>query len=193
MAIGLEFPRVLDAARAGAEWAWQSLYRDLAPSVLGYLRARGAPSPEDVCGDVFCQVVRDIHSFDGDESGFRSWVFVMAHHRLLDDVRRRKRRPETPVDTEDLRETSGPADTAAEAIDRVETGRLRAVIDELTPAQRDVVLLRVLGGLSIEEVASVVGKAPGAVKSLQHRGLETLRRKLEAESSSDSAALTNSP
>ncbi|HYZ91865.1 MAG TPA: RNA polymerase sigma factor [Actinomycetota bacterium] len=192
MAIGIEFPRVLDAARTGAEWAWRSLYQELAPTVIGYVRARGAHSPEDVCGEVFVQVVRDIQSFQGDEQGFRSWVFVMAHRRLLDEARRRKRRPETPVDTVDLRDLAAASDTATEAMAGVEEARLRAVLDELTPAQRDVVLLRVIADLSVEEVAQVIGKGPGAVKSLQHRALETLRGKL-TEPSEDGAALTKSP
>jgi RNA polymerase sigma-70 factor (ECF subfamily) len=186
MPIGLEFPSVLDAARAGAEWAWRSLYQDLAPSVLGYVRARGAVSPEDVCGDVFCQVVRDIHSFEGDEAGFRSWVFVLAHHRLIDEARRRKRRPEISVADEELRGVGGHSDTETEAIGRVEASRVTKLIGELTEAQRDVILLRLVGGLSIQEVAEVMGKGERAVKSLQHRGLETLRSKLEAEDPNES-------
>ncbi len=85
MAIGVEFPTVLDAARAGAEWAWRALYRDLAPAVLGYLHHRGARSPEDVCGDVFCELVRDLNRFDGNEPAFRAWVFLIARHRLIDE------------------------------------------------------------------------------------------------------------
>ncbi len=181
MSIGLEFPRVLDAARAGAEWAWRTLYRDLAPSVLGYVRARRATSPEDVCGDVFCQVVRDIHSFEGDEAGFRSWVFVIAHHRLIDEARRRRRRPEIPVEADELIAMGGHVDTETEALGRVEASRVTRLIGELTEAQRDVILLRLVAGLSIQEVAEVTGKGERAVKSLQHRGLESLRSKLEAK------------
>lgn len=181
MPIGLEFPRVLDAARTGAEWAWHALYEDLAPAVLGYLRSRGARDPDDVCGEVFCEVVRGIHSFEGDERGFRSWVFVIAHHRLLDAARSRRRRPETPVVSHEDGGHRAPDDTEAEALGRVEVSRLKGLIAELTPAQRDVILLRLMGGLSIEEVAAVMGKGERAVKSLQHRGLESLRRKLEAQ------------
>src|SRR2546425_1848405 len=116
--VGEQFEGVLDAARAGAEWAWRILYESLAPSVLGYLRARGAPDPEGVCGEVFCQLVRDIHRFKGDEAGFRSWVFVMAHHRLLDDLRRRKRRPESPADPSSMHAVSQAADVAQGVVDR---------------------------------------------------------------------------
>jgi RNA polymerase sigma-70 factor (ECF subfamily) len=177
-ATGEQFDGVLEAARAGADWAWRHLYEGLAPSVLGYLRSRGAPDPDGVCGEVFCQLVRDIHRFEGDESGFRSWVFVIAHHRLLDDLRRRSRRPETPADPMTMVEHMDGADVEAEVLARGRAEELRAMIDELTPAQRDVLLLRIYGDLTVEEVAKAVGRRPGAVKALQRRAIESVRRKL---------------
>ena len=80
------------AAQLGAEWAWTALYRDLVPSVRGYVRARGAAEPDDVVGEVFLQVVRDLGRFDGGEREFRTWLFTIAHHRLLDARRRAVRR-----------------------------------------------------------------------------------------------------
>ena len=61
---GEDFPQVIAAARLGAEWAWTALYRDLVPSVRGYVRARGTAEPDDVVGEVFLQVVRDLERFD---------------------------------------------------------------------------------------------------------------------------------
>ena len=89
------FEPVLSAARTGAEWAWAELYREHAPAVLGYLRARRAPDAEDLLGEVFLQLARDLSGFEGDARAFRAWVFTVAHHRLLDDVRKRRRRPQT--------------------------------------------------------------------------------------------------
>lgn len=176
--LGEQFSDVLTAARTGADWAWERLYDSLAPSVLGYLRARGAPDADGVCGDVFCQLVRDIGRFEGDEAGFRSWVFVMVHHRLLDDLRRRSRRPEALVEPESLGTVEDPDDVETGVVRRAREAELRKLIDELTPPQRDVLLLRIFGELTIEEIAKAVGRRPGAVKALQRRGLETLRRKL---------------
>lgn len=178
---GEQFAGVLDAARAGAEWAWKILYESLAPSVLGYMRARGAPDPEAVTGEVFCQLVRDIHRFEGDEEGFRSWVFVMAHHRLLDDLRRRKRRPESPVEPGSLSDVAQPGDVATTVVDRRRAEEIRSMIGDLTPAQRDVLLLRIYGEMSIDEVASAMGRRPGAIKALQRRGLEAVRRRLDMD------------
>jgi RNA polymerase sigma-70 factor, ECF subfamily len=177
--LGDQFSEVLQAARAGADWAWERLYESLAPAVLGYLRGRSAPDPEGLCGDVFCQLVRDIHWFQGDERSFRSWLFVIVHHRFIDDARRRNRRPESLGSPEALDWITEPNEVEGEAMRRSRDDEIRALIEELTPAQRDVLLLRILGGLTIEEVAKAVGRRAGAVKALQRRGLEALRTKLE--------------
>jgi RNA polymerase sigma factor (sigma-70 family) len=173
--LGEGFDAVLEAARAGADWAWERIYDSLAPSILGYLRARGAPDAENVSGEVFCQLVRDIHRFSGDEAGFRSWVFVMAHHRLLDDLRRRKRRPETPSAPETFGSLEDASDVEGSVMARATELELRAALEDLTEPQRDVLLLRIFGDLKIEEVAEAMGRRVGAVKALQRRGLEALR------------------
>ena len=178
--VGEQFAGVLEAARAGADWAWKVLYESLAPTVVGYLRARGAPDPDGVAGEVFCQLVRDIHRFEGTEDGFRSWVFVMAHHRLLDDLRKRKRRPELATEPAEFSSISEAGDLEAQVVDKHRAGEIRAIIEELTPAQRDVLLLRIYGEMSIEEVAAAMEKRPGAIKALQRRGLEALRRRIDA-------------
>jgi DNA-directed RNA polymerase specialized sigma24 family protein len=146
-----DFSRTLEAAREAQEWAWRALYADLAPSVLGYLRWRGVVEAEDVTAEVFLQVVRDLGSFRGDQRDFRSWVFVIAHHRLVDERRQRA---------------------------RLTQQRIRSVIEQLAPDQATVLLLRVLGDLTVDEVAGVMGKSPGAVKALQRRGLRSLTRAL---------------
>ncbi len=174
--LGANFTNILSAARTGAEWAWESLYEALAPSVLGYLRARGAAEPEDLTGEVFLHVVRDLHGFDGDERAFRAWVFVIAHHRLLDDVRARKRRPVDPRSDLPIEAIIGGADD--EASKSLEEEHVRQIIEALSPDQRDVLLLRVLGGLTVDEVAAAVGKRPGAVKALQRRGLAAIQGSL---------------
>jgi RNA polymerase sigma-70 factor (ECF subfamily) len=174
------FAHVLAAARTGAEWAWTRIYRELAPSVLGYVRARGAPDPEDLTGEIFLQVVRDLRGFEGNERDFRAWVFVIAHHRLIDDRRRRGRRPAEP--TADVPADERPAPGADEqALEAIADERVRRVIEQLSPEQRDVLLLRLLGGLTVEEIAKALGKSAGAVKALQRRGLAAIQRALAKE------------
>lgn len=169
-----QFTSVLEAAQAGAEWAWSRLYDDIAGPVLGYLRSRGAAEPEDLVGEVFLQVARNLGTFRGDYAAFRSWIFTVAHHRVVDERRYRTRRP---VDPGEVPESAlGMGDTEAEALEQLATGEVIALLATLTPEQRDVLLLRVVGDLSVDEVAAIVGRRPGAVKALQRRGLEKLRR-----------------
>ena len=169
------FDSVLFAARAGAEWAWARIYADLAPPVAGYLRAHGAADPEDLLGEVFLQVVRGLDRFSGSEPAFRAWVFTIAHRRLVDDLRRRARRPAVPVEPATLSDAAGPGgDVVEEAFAGLDAEQVRAAIDELPPDQRAVLLLRILGDLTIEQIAEAVGKRPGAVKALQRRALKRL-------------------
>jgi len=181
MSVGESFEVTLAAARAGAEWAWTSIYSDLAPSVLGYLRTRGAPDPEDLTGEVFLEVVRDLPAFDGSERGFRAWVFTIAHHCLLDDRRARVRRPFEVMPDEGIDAPDPNSDIEDRVISSVEAERAYRVITRLSADQQDVVLLRTLGEMTVEEVAAALGKRPGAVKQLQRRAIARLRRELERE------------
>ncbi len=166
----------LDLARSGDEDAWRSIYRDLSGPVTGYLAGLGVSDAEDLAGEVFLQVARDIYKFEGDESSFRSWVFVIAHRRAIDWRRALRRRPATS--DQPLPELAG-GDVEAEAMERVGTDRLVGLLDRLSEDQRDVIALRVIGDLSLEETATVVRKSVGAVKALQHRALRAMRVEIE--------------
>jgi len=183
-----QFASVLEAAQAGAEWAWSRLYGDIAGPVLGYLRTRGATEPEDLVGEVFLQVARNLGTFTGDYPAFRSWVFTVAHHRVVDERRYRTRRP---VDPGDIPEAAlGSGNTEAEALELLTTDEVIGLLATLTTEQRDVLLLRVVGDLSIDEVAKAVGRRPGAVKALQRRGLEKLRRSITTVTPEGSPTVT---
>jgi RNA polymerase sigma factor (sigma-70 family) len=173
-----DFARVLQAARAGSESAWTHIYKDLVPGVIGYLRGQGAPDPEDIAADVFLEVVRDLHRFEGDHGHFRSWVFSIAHLRLLDARRREGRRPVRPASPDVLSERGSVGDSEEEALEALGVQRIERLLNGLSPDQRAVLLLRIVGDLSVEQVASVLGKRPGAVRVLQHRGLARLRRRM---------------
>jgi RNA polymerase sigma-70 factor (ECF subfamily) len=172
------FEPLLEAAREGDEPAWATLYRELAPAVLGYLRGSNAPEPEDVLSEVFLQVARDLPRFEGGEGDFRAWVFTVAHHRLIDARRSAARRPVEPLAEPPEPEPAETIDVADEALARIGADEVVRVLDALTDDQRAVLMLRVLGELTIEDVAAALGKRPGAVKALQRRGLAAVRREL---------------
>jgi RNA polymerase sigma factor (sigma-70 family) len=167
----------LTGARTGQDWAWAAIYHDLAPPLLGYLRARGAAEPEDLLGELFLQMVRDIECFTGGERDLRAWAFAIARNRLVDDRRYRARRPMELAPPEALAGAAVP-DPAEMWTPSIGGEVITAALRRLPEGQRDVVLLRVLGDLTVDEVARVIGKTPGAVKAIQHRAFTTLRREV---------------
>jgi RNA polymerase sigma factor (sigma-70 family) len=173
-----DFEPLLSAARQGAEWAWTAIYREYSPAVLRYLRGRGAREPEDLLGEVFLQVVRNLPSFSGREREFRTWVFMIARNRLVDEWRSGQRNLVDSVPQDVLVEVAGAAHGEDEAMRRLTDAQVLAILDCLTVDQRDVLFLRFFALLTIEEVATVIGKRPGAVKALQSRALATLRREI---------------
>lgn len=181
MTIGTRFPVVLEDARRGERDAIEALYRDLAPSVLGYLRGQGAREPEDLTSEVFEGVFRGLPRFRGEEAGFRSWVFTIAHRRVLDERRRRGRRPEVAMDPADLADRGPIGDAEGEALGRLGSRWALEVLGKLTEGQRSVVLLRVLADLPVAEVARVLGRSEGAVKNLLQRGVSRLADEIARE------------
>jgi RNA polymerase sigma-70 factor (ECF subfamily) len=141
---------------------------------------RGAVDPDNLVGEVFLQLARNIGRFQGDEDEFRSWAFMVAHHRLIDERRTRNRRPpETPIP--DDFDVPAPDDVESQALTRLSSDRLRELFECLTPDQRDVLALRIIAGLDLEQTARIVDKRVGAVKALQHRAVQALRKKLASE------------
>lgn len=149
-------------------------YRRLAPAVLGYLRGQRVPDPEDLLGEVFLHVARSLPRFrGGDEEALRRWVFTIARNRVVDDVRRRARRPAPAREAPGLAATvPGPPDPAG--LDP----ELLDALGQLTPEQREVIALRFIADLSLHDVAKITRRSVGAVKSMQLRATEQLARNL---------------
>ena len=168
------FEPVLAAARLGEGWAFERLFHWLGRPVAGYLRGAGVEDPDGLANEVFLKAFRGIGEFDGGEERFRSWVFTIAHHAVIDERRRQARRPRT-----------APLERDVAARDDVESAlgdeRVRSLLSGLPPDQRDVVLLRLVADLSIEDTAAALGKKPNAVKQLQHRAVRSLRARLGTE------------
>ena len=176
-----DFEARLSAARSGDAAAWTTLYHELAPLVIGYLRAQHLTDPEDVAGEVFLEVVRDLDRFQGTAENLRSWVLTIAHHRLLDARRRLSRRPRHADDMVEEMILFAQDDPEAETLASLGFRGLEPALSELTEDQRNVLLLRVIGDLPIAEVARIIDKRPGAVKQLQRRAAAAMRRRLDAD------------
>lgn len=166
----------LISARAGDEAGFLVLWDALQPRLLRYLQAVGCDDVDDVAGETWLQVVRDLPKFKKDSADeFRAWLFTIARHRAIDAARSRRRfrdkvlaaEPAPPPVTSD-----NPVED--EVFHQLSTRQAIAMVAALSKDQADVVALRVIAGLDTEAIARLLRKSPGAVRVALHRGLRTL-------------------
>jgi RNA polymerase sigma-70 factor, ECF subfamily len=172
------FDAVLNAAQRGDDWAVAILYRDVRPRLARFLEVREPRAAEDIESEVWLAVAQGLARFSGGEEQFRAWVFSIARRRLADFRRTAIRRATSPVPAEQLERPGGAGPEAIVLADLSADEAAAFVIKTLPADQAEVVLLRVLGGLGVPEVAEILGKRPGTVRVLQHRALRRLHAAL---------------
>ena len=174
-----DFSHLLDAARAGQGWAFDELFRTWNGPVTGFVRARGATDVAGVVNDVFLRAFGALDRFDGDESGFRAWLFAIARNRVIDEFRSQARRPAT-VEFDAAPYLVG-GDVVDDAERRFGDERVIELLATLTDEQREVLTLRFVADLTVDQIAAATGRRRGAVKQLQRRALRRLESLLEPD------------
>jgi RNA polymerase sigma-70 factor (ECF subfamily) len=167
-----ELADALIAARSGDERGFAVLWRALHPAILRYLRVLAGDAAEDAASETWLQAARDLDRFTGDPGAFRAWVFRIARHRGIDELRRAGRRREDPSATVDG--GSADRDAAAEVIEGSGTAWALSRVAGLPIDQAEAVMLRVVAGLDVAATARVLGKGRGAVRIATMRGLRRL-------------------
>ncbi len=177
------FDAVIKAAASGGEWAYEILFRDYQPPLLRYLRGQAPDIADDIASETWIAVARGLRGFEGGPDDFRAWLFTVARHRLIDERRKDTRRVQTAAlsDTDIIGVVSEEPETVV--IEGM-AGDLAAqrIVGFLPADQADVILLRVVADLSVEQVAQILGKKPGHVRTLQSRGLKRLAERLSQDS-----------
>jgi RNA polymerase sigma-70 factor, ECF subfamily len=172
----------LAGARRREPGAVTRVYTAYAPALFRFFLAAvgDRPTAEDLTSDVFKSAIEDLPCFRGPVEALGGWLFGIAHHDLSDYRRRQARHPVQPLDEllEEAALAGGAMDPEQLALDRVEGDRVLAALRQLTPDQREVLLLRLVANLAAPEVAGILHKSTDAVKALQHRGLASLARVL---------------
>jgi len=167
---------IVQRARKGDAIAFSQLYEEYFDKVYRYVYLRlGNPSEvEDVTQEVFIKALEAIGSYKWRNLPFASWLFRIAHNHVIDHLRREGKldRVDWQGNIADIKEP----DPVQMAEKRLELQELRDNIEKLSPAQRSVIYLRFAAGLSVAEVAHILGKSPGTVKALQHSGIAALRK-----------------
>ena len=171
---------VLAAARAGEEWALTTLYRLHQPALRRFLGSLVGPEAEDLASETWIDMARALRRFEGDISDFRRLLYTIARRRAIDHIRKLRRRRTDPVDVQHFVDLSEAAKDPSEELSAVDasTRAIARITTLLPPAQAEAVLLRVVAGLSVSEVASVLGRSPAAISVLQTRALKRLAAQL---------------
>jgi RNA polymerase sigma-70 factor (ECF subfamily) len=176
-------------AKAGDRGALNALLEQHLNSVYRYVSVKvGADHPDldDIVQDVLVGAARSIRSMRGTTNPqVAGWLLSIASHKVTDHLRARYRHPQESLEGgvgETLTDRAPLVDEFVVARDRAE--RLREALRQLTAEQEEVLVLRFLLNFGIAEVAEITGRPAGAVKSMQHRALASLREQLGPESES---------
>jgi RNA polymerase sigma-70 factor (ECF subfamily) len=164
----------LHALKGNNAELFSAVYQAYAGPVLGYLSAKGVSDPEAITQDVFLAVLPRLDDIRGGAGGLRTFVFSVAHARMVDEHRNQSRAPEHH-EFEPERDTRESTSAESEAMGLLAPQEVMKLLDTLRDDQREVLALRIVAGLTVEQVAAIMGKSAGAVKQLQRRALITLR------------------
>lgn len=169
-------------AKQGDHGAFTQIYERYAPAIYRYIysRIREAELAEDLQAEVFLRMLEGIHRYEDRGWPISAWLYRIARDRTIDVMRRRRNRQQVSLDV-----WGGWCDGPENSVEaQLEYEELTRWLDELTHEQRQVIQMRFLAEMSIQEVAQKLGRTEGSVKSLQHRGLQSLARRLQPAAAS---------
>ncbi len=166
----------ISALKRGDADAWKWFVDEFASAVTGYARRAGHSDPEEVTGSTLETIARKIVHFEGGHSELRSYVFSVAHARIVDDIRRRSRRHEVAIDWS----SQVAGDERVTTLASADTQLLDALAN-LPDETRQMLELRYVVGLSTKETAKAIGKSEVATRVALSRGMARLREVLGPE------------
>lgn len=166
---------VIAALGARAEWAWRRLFEATSAQLTAYARSRaGAGSVDDVVAETYARAFRSFDRFEGDEAGLRAWLYAIARNVAIDLGRAHRSHETFPAE---MASAADPAPGAEH--DLLDRAAVDALLASLSERQREVIVLRVVDDLSIDQVAYVMGITPGSVKVHQRRAERHLARQVD--------------
>ena len=170
--------QLVSAARHGDDAAWETLYRSVYPRLRAFfIRRVGAQHADDAVSETMTRAVASIDRFVWTDAGFDGWLFGIARHVSVDHQRHadRARRYGHIGRMLSTNKTDGDASVEQEVVIGDDQELIRRLFAQLSPSEQEVLELRVIAGLSAEQVGAVLGHKPGAVRTAQSRALAHLR------------------
>jgi RNA polymerase sigma-70 factor (ECF subfamily) len=166
---------VVRKAIEGSQLAFTQLYNEHFDRIYRYIyfRVDSQAEAEDLAQEVFIKALRAINSYKWRDVHFASWLFRIARNQIIDHYRKQSKRKSAPLEEAT---TVSVEDPVAITEEKIEIEELMSTLVKLPAAQQEVILLRFIAGLQINEVAKSLGKREGTVKALQFHAIESLRK-----------------
>ena len=166
--------------RSSKEAALAALYNEYYDRIARYILVRlgERTEAEDLAGEVFLKALESLESYKERGIPMRAWLFKIAHNLVVDYIRRAVKRKTIPIDNVEVIDESDPQ---AQAETNIQLARLASALNQLNPAQRQVIELRFFGGLTSEETGRILDKSSGAVREMQSAAIKHLRKLMYVE------------
>jgi RNA polymerase sigma-70 factor (ECF subfamily) len=182
---GLEDVELLELVKEKGRDALEALYHRYGNAIysLSMRMLRSPQAAEEVTQDTFFNVWRRASSYKPGRGSFKSWLFSIAHHRAIDEIRRNKRdRNVVQYDTDfETRAADDTTDPVRYTASRFDVGKIRNALMELRPEQRSIVELAYFGGLTHSEISKKLDQPLGTVKTRMRLALKKLREVLGSQ------------
>ena len=165
-------------AKAGDPSALTAIYERYSAAIYRYIyfRVGEVELAEDLQAEVFLRMLEGIHRYEDRGWPISAWLYRIAHDRTIDTIRRRRNRQHVPLEA-----WSGTCEGPDGTVEvRLAHEELKRMLEELTDEQRQVIHMRFMADMSVQEVARTLGRTEGSVKALQHRGIQSLARRYSA-------------
>lgn len=174
-------PDLLQRARRWDEMALTEIYDDFAPAIYRYIyrKTGNADIAQDLTAETFQRFLDALHRDAGPSDHLSGWLYRVAHNLVVDHYRRQPAEPPACID--DI-EVGCPAGQEEHVASQQRAEQARVALQQLTPLQQQVLILRFLEEMSLEDVAKVLERTVGSIKALQHRAIGSLQRILEEAS-----------
>ncbi len=143
-----------------------------------FVRVRNRTEAEDIASEVFLKALHSLESYKQQGIPMQAWLFRIAHNLVVDHFRKTAKKKTIPIDSVQIESVTDPVKTAET---NIELARVNKAMEQLTPAQREVIRLRFFGGFTSKEVGQILNKGDGAIREMQRAATQSLRNLLTAE------------
>ena len=143
-----------------------------------FVRVRSRTEAEDIASEVFLKALHSLESYKQQGIPMQAWLFRIAHNLVVDHFRKMAKKKTIPIDSVQIESVTDPVRTTEM---NIELARVNKAMEQLTPAQREVIRLRFFGGFTSKEVGQILNKGDGAIREMQRAATQSLRNLLTAE------------